>query len=61
MKRMTFDEIVLEKEMGRPVYWRNGFAWIGKYYSSKFWNPFDWYKVKIRVDKQLTLCYNKDR
>lgn len=51
MKQMTFNEIVLEKEMGRPVYWRNGFAWIGKYYSSKFWNPFDWYKVKIRVDK----------
>ena len=50
MKTMSFDEIVLKKDMGRKVYWRNGGAWIARYYSSKFWNPLDWYFVKIKKE-----------
>ena len=52
MKTLTFDEIVLKKEFGRKVYWRNGYAWIARWYDSKYWNPFDWYLVKIKkLDK----------
>ena len=47
MKTMKFDLIETKQQMGRKVYWRNGYAWIAKYYNSKWWNPFDWYLVKI--------------
>ena len=48
MKVMTADEIKVKQDMGRKVYWRNGYAWIAKYYNSKWWNPLDWYKVKVK-------------
>lgn len=51
MKIMSLEEIKIKKGMGRKVYIKNSYAWIGKYYSSKFWNPFDWYIVKIDKNK----------
>ena len=51
MLKMTLEEIELTKQMGRKVYWKHGYAWVAKYFNSKWWNPFDWYKVKINIDK----------
>lgn len=51
MKIMTFNEIRMREVFGRKVYWKKDYVWIGKYYSSKFWNPFDWYLVKIDKEK----------
>ena len=51
MKTMGFDELVVEEEMGRKIYWRNRYAWVARYYTSKFWWPFDWYLVKIDLEK----------
>lgn len=51
MKTMGFNQLTMENEMGHKVYWRNGYAWVAKYFNSRFWNPFDWYLVKIDKEK----------
>lgn len=50
MKTMGFNQLDTERRMGRKIYWRNGYAWVAKYYTSKPWWPFDWYLVKIDLD-----------
>ena len=47
MKTMKFNALLIEQEMGRKIYFKNEYAIVAKYYSSQFWNPFDWYIVKI--------------
>ena len=47
MKTMGFNKIAHKERMGRKVYWKNDYAWVAKYFSSNWWNPFDWYLVKI--------------
>lgn len=51
MKTMGLKELLLEEEMGRKIYWKKGYAWVAKYYTSKPYLPFDWYLVKIDLEK----------
>ena len=50
MKEMKYSELVLKQAFGRKVYYKGSYAWVAKYYSSKWWWPFDWYRVKIIPD-----------
>ena len=51
MKTMGFNQLDTERRMGRKIYWRNGYAWVARYYTSRPWWPFDWYLVKIDLDR----------
>ena len=48
----TMKELETEIEFGRKVYFSKDkrYAWVARYYSSVWWNPFDWYKVKIKAE-----------
>ena len=47
MRELKMDEINIKKGFGRKVYIYGNYAIIGKFYSSKWYNPFDWYLAKI--------------
>ena len=46
----TMKELETKIEFGRKVYFSKDkrYAWVARYYSSVWWNPLDWYKVKIK-------------
>lgn len=49
---MGLKELTVEKEMGRKIYWKGEYALVARYYTSKPWWPFDWYLVKIDLEKK---------
>lgn len=44
---MTVKELQLKEAFGYKVYYKKDIAYVARYLDSKWWNPFDWYKVKI--------------
>ena len=46
----TMKELEIQIKFGRKVYFSKDkrYALVARYYSSVWWNPFDWYKVKIK-------------
>ena len=45
----TIKELETEIKFGRKIYFSKDkkMAWVARYYSSVWWNPFDWIRVKI--------------
>ena len=43
----SIEQLKVDAEFGHKFYLKGKYAWKAKYTNSKWWNPFDWFRVKV--------------